>query len=96
MSKVSLKRTSLYASGSSPVNLLQARFYHEDCLVYDLEDSVPLAEKDAARLLVYNLIKYQRPTDKYIIIRVNGRTVSCVASGNSSLPRMPSCVSRLG
>ena len=72
MSKVSLKRTSLYASGSSPVNLLQARFYHEDCLVYDLEDSVPLAEKDAARLLVYNLIKYQRPTDKYIIIRVNG------------------------
>ena len=72
MSNVSLKRTSLYASGSSPVNLLQARFYHEDCLVYDLEDSVPLAEKDAARLLVYNLIKYQRPADKYIIIRVNG------------------------
>ena len=49
--KTALKRTSLYASGASPVNLLQARFYHEDCLVYDLEDSVPLAEKDAARLL---------------------------------------------
>ena len=72
MGKVHLKRTSLYASGASPVNLLQARFYHEDCLVYDLEDSVPLTEKDTARLLVYNLIKYQRPTDKYIIIRVNG------------------------
>ncbi len=72
MGKVALKRTSLYASGASPVNLLQARFYHEDCLVYDLEDSVPLAEKDAARLLVYNLVKYQRPADKYVIIRVNG------------------------
>ena len=72
MGKVALKRTSLYASGASPVNLLQARFYHEDCLVYDLEDSVPLAEKDAARLLVYNLVKYQRPADKYVLIRVNG------------------------
>ncbi len=72
MGKVALKRTSLYASGASPVNLLQARFYHEDCLVYDLEDSVPLAEKDAARLLVYNLVKYQRPADKHVLIRVNG------------------------
>ena len=72
MGKTALKRTSLYASGASPVNLLQARFYHEDCLVYDLEDSVPLSEKDAARLLVYHLVKYQRPADKYVIIRVNG------------------------
>lgn len=72
MGKDALKRTSLYASGASPVNLLQARFYNEDCLVYDLEDSVPLAEKDAARHLVYNLIKYQRPAGKYVIVRVNG------------------------
>ena len=47
MGKIALKRTSLYASGASPVNLLQARFYNEDCLVYDLEDSVPVQEKDA-------------------------------------------------
>ncbi|MBQ1316299.1 MAG: HpcH/HpaI aldolase/citrate lyase family protein [Lachnospiraceae bacterium] len=72
MGKIALKRTSLYASGASPVNLLQARFYNEDCLVYDLEDSVPVTEKDAARLLVYNLLKYQRPAGKYVIIRVNG------------------------
>ena len=52
MPKLALKRTSLYASGASPVNLLQARFYNEDCLVYDLEDSVPAAEKDSAGLLV--------------------------------------------
>lgn len=72
MAKLALKRTSLYASGASPVNLLQARFYNEDCLVYDLEDSVPIAEKDAARLLVYHLVKYQRPAGKYVLIRVNG------------------------
>jgi citrate lyase subunit beta/citryl-CoA lyase len=52
--------------------MLQARFYNEDCLVYDLEDSVPPGEKDAARLLVYRLVREQRPVGKYILIRVNG------------------------
>lgn len=70
--KTALKRTSLYASGASPVNMAQAIFYHEDCLVYDLEDSVPVAEKDAARFLVYNTVRYHRPKDKYVVIRVNG------------------------
>lgn len=70
--KTALKRTSLYASGASPVNMAQAIFYNEDCLVYDLEDSVPLAEKDAARFLVYNTVRYHRPLNKYVVIRVNG------------------------
>ncbi len=68
----SLKRTSLYASAGSPVNMIQAAFYEEDCLVYDLEDSVSASEKDSARLLVYNALRYQRPKDKYIVVRVNG------------------------
>lgn len=67
-----LKRTNLYASASSPVNMAQAVFYEEDCIVYDLEDSVTLAEKDAARFLIYNTVRYHRPRDKYVIIRVNG------------------------
>lgn len=72
MAKGELMRTSLYAGGTSPVKMIQAGFYNEDCLVYDLEDSVSAGEKDAARFLVYNAVKYQRPKDKYIIIRVNG------------------------
>ena len=67
-----LKRTSLYASAGSPVNMIQAAFYEEDCLVYDLEDSVSTEEKDAARFLVYNTLRYQRPADRYIVVRVNG------------------------
>lgn len=70
--EIRLKRTCLYASGCSPVNMIQAIFYQEDVLVYDLEDSVPEEEKDAARLLVYNMVKYHRPADKYVGIRVNG------------------------
>ena len=72
MGKGELMRTSLYAGGTSPVKMIQAGFYNEDCLVYDLEDPVSAGEKDAARFLVYNAVKYQRPKDKYIIIRVNG------------------------
>ena len=72
MEHVGLKRTSLYAGGSSPSKMLEARFYHEVCLVYDLEDSVAPGEKDAARFLVYNAVRYQRPADKYVLIRVNG------------------------
>lgn len=72
MAKSELMRTTLYAGGTSPVKMIQASFYNEDCLVYDLEDSVSVGEKDAARHLVYNTIKYQRPKDKYIVIRVNG------------------------
>jgi citrate lyase subunit beta/citryl-CoA lyase len=72
MGKHELLRTSLYAGGTSPSKMIQAGFYNEDCLVYDLEDSVSDGEKDAARFLVYNLVKYLRPKDKYILIRVNG------------------------
>lgn len=70
--KVTLKRTSLYVSGSSPANIIEAIFYNEDCIVYDLEDSVPISEKDTARLLVYNALQHHRPADKYCLVRVNG------------------------
>ncbi len=70
--KIHLKRSSLYASGISPVNMIQALFYNEDMLIYDLEDSVPAAEKDSARFLVYNMLKKHRPENKYVCVRVNG------------------------
>ena len=72
MSRTNLKRTSLYASGSSAGKVLEARFYNQDCIVYDLEDSVSAMEKDAARFLVYHTVRYHRPPDKYVLIRVNG------------------------
>lgn len=72
MSKTNLKRTTLYAGGTSPARMIQSAFYAEDCLVYDLEDAVSVGEKDAARFLVCNILKYQRPEDKYVVVRVNG------------------------
>lgn len=72
MPETRLMRTSIYTGGTSPVKMIQAAFYNEDCIVYDLEDSVSAGEKDAARFLVCNVLKYQRPADKYVIVRVNG------------------------
>lgn len=109
MAETKLMRTSMYAGGTSPVKMIQAGFYNEDCLVYDLEDSVSAGEKDAARFLVYNAVKYQRPKDKYILIRVNGiyskeldedlrppcaRSPTRSASRRSSTPRRCSASTR--
>ena len=67
-----LMRTGLYVSGASPVHMIQALFHNQDCTIYDLEDSVPQGEKDAARFLVFNMLKHHRPKDKHVQIRVNG------------------------
>lgn len=72
MSNNLLRRTSLYVSGANPINMLQAAFYDEDCLIYDLEDSVAISEKDSARFLIFHVLKYNRPKNKYCVVRVNG------------------------
>lgn len=72
MNPSKLRRSSLYIGGGSPAKILEARFCEADCLVYDLEDSVAPADKDAARLLVYRAVRFHRPPGKYVLIRVNG------------------------
>ena len=72
MNPTSLRRSSLYIGGGSPAKMLEARFSNADCIVYDLEDSVASADKDAARLLVYRAVRYHRPSGRYVLIRVNG------------------------
>lgn len=71
MTGETLRRSLLYVSGGSPANIAQAPFYGADCLIYDLEDSVPVAEKDAARLLIFNTLLKKRPKETEIIVRVN-------------------------
>ncbi len=67
-----LCRTGLYASGANVANMIQSVFYEQDVLIYDLEDSVPLDEKDAARFLIYSVVKKHRPQNKHVQIRTNG------------------------
>ena len=51
-----LRRTRLYAPGSNPRLLVGIELHGADCVLLDLEDSVPLAEKFVARILVKHLL----------------------------------------
>lgn len=60
----------LFVPGNDPGKLLNAGIYHPDSIVFDLEDAVSIHEKDAARDLVKNAIKYNEyPCE--IGVRVN-------------------------
>lgn len=51
-----LRRTRLYAPGNNPRLLVGIDLHGADCVLLDLEDSVPPAEKQAARILVKHLL----------------------------------------
>ena len=51
-----LRRSRLYLPGNQPKLMLSAGLYGADALILDLEDSVPPAEKDSARILVRNAL----------------------------------------
>lgn len=51
-----LRRTRLYAPGNNPRVLVGIEIHGADCVLLDLEDSVPPTEKSAARILVKHLL----------------------------------------
>jgi citrate lyase subunit beta/citryl-CoA lyase len=52
-----LRRSRLYLPGSEPKYFINAALHRPDAIILDLEDSVPPAEKDAARILVRNALR---------------------------------------
>jgi len=50
------RRSRLYAPGNSPRLLAGIEVHGADCVLLDLEDSVPLSEKTSARILVKHLL----------------------------------------
>ncbi len=51
-----LRRSRLYVPGNQPKLMVSAGLYGADGIILDLEDAVPPAEKDAARILVRNAL----------------------------------------
>ena len=66
-----LRRTMLFVPGNNPGMMSDAHIYGSDALMFDLEDSVSLGEKDAARLLVYNALKTIHYGECEKVVRVN-------------------------
>ena len=66
-----LRRTMLYVSGNNPGMIKDAGIYNADCVMFDLEDSVSVVEKDAARFLVNEALRTLDLTGKEYLVRVN-------------------------
>lgn len=68
-----LRRTMMFIPGNNPAMVKDAGIYGADSIMFDLEDAVSMAEKDAARFLVAEAIKTQDYGDAELVVRVNGQ-----------------------
>lgn len=69
---VKLRRTMMYVTGNNPANIMDAHLYGSDSIMFDLEDSVSMKEKDSARFLVYNALKTMDYANVETVVRING------------------------
>ena len=65
-----LYRTMFFVPGNDPAKIVKAEIYRADCIIYDLEDSVAITEKDSARILVRRALESIRPECR-IGVRIN-------------------------
>lgn len=85
-----LRRSLLYVPGNLPSLLQHIPALRCDVCVIDLEDAVPRAEKDAARLLTRRFLESYRERDKEIYVRVNGLATPFFRDDlNAVLPAYP-------
>ena len=86
----------MFVPGNNPGMMQDAFIYGPDSIMLDLEDSVTMAEKDAARLLVYNALKTVDYGDTEMVVRINPlntpygkRDVEAVVKAGVDVIRMP-------
>ena len=65
------RRTMLFAPANNPKMLVTAHLYGADCVLFDLEDAVKYADKDAARDLLAEALKTVDYGDTEIFARIN-------------------------
>ena len=69
--KARLRRTMMYVPGNNPGLMKDAHLFGADSLMFDLEDSVKLSEKDTARFLVFNALTTLRHGGVERVVRIN-------------------------
>ena len=86
----------MFVPGNNPGMMADAHIYGPDSIMLDLEDSVTMAEKDAARLLVHNALKSIDYGTTEMVVRINplstpyGRKdVEAVVKAGVDVIRMP-------
>jgi citrate lyase subunit beta/citryl-CoA lyase len=71
MSDFKLRRSLLYVPGNMPSMLQNIHIFDCDGVIIDLEDAVPLSEKDAARHLVKQFLLNYQERNKELLVRIN-------------------------
>ena len=66
-----MRRSMLFLPGNTPNMLINGNCLGSDAVIFDLEDAVSPAEKDAARILVRNTMRYMDFRGCETIIRIN-------------------------
>lgn len=66
-----MRRSMLFLPGNNPNMIINAGCLGADAIIFDLEDAVAPAEKDAARILVRNTLRYTDLSGRDIIVRIN-------------------------
>jgi citrate lyase subunit beta/citryl-CoA lyase len=61
----------LYVPGNNPGMIRDAGIYPADCIMFDLEDSVSVHEKDSARFLVFQALTTLSYPGKELVVRIN-------------------------
>ena len=66
-----MRRSMLFLPGNNPNMLINGNCLGSDAVIFDLEDAVAPSQKDAARILVRNTLKYMDFRGCERIVRIN-------------------------
>ena len=88
------RRSRLYLPGNEPKFMINAGLHKPDALILDLEDSVALPEKDAARILVRNALRCVDSHGAERMVRINQGDrgmddIACIAAHNVHIVLIP-------
>jgi len=88
-----MRRSMLFLPGNNPNMLINGNCLGADAVIFDLEDAVAPAEKDAARILVRNTMRYMDFRGCEIIVRINSvDTAYWKADIDAILPYKPNLI----
>ena len=69
-----LRRSMLFVPGATAAMVSTSFIYQPDTIMFDLEDSVALSEKDSARMLVAHALQHPLYREMETLVRVNPLT----------------------
>lgn len=86
-------RSLLFLPGNNPNMLINAGCLGADGVIFDLEDAVSPSEKDTARILVRNTLRYMDFGASKRVVRINSTDTSCwQADLDAVLPEKPDLI----